>query len=67
MKVIDFNLEFIDHTDFNIRASRNSRSPADAHRLCDEREQSQRERALKRGQIIPKITKKTFFKRKKTI
>ena len=55
LKVIDFKSEFIDHTISNIRASRRSRVPADANRLCDEREQSQKERALERGQIIPKI------------
>ena len=48
LKVMDFNFEFLDHTNSVIRASRNSYTPADAHRLCDEHEQSQRERALKR-------------------
>jgi hypothetical protein len=44
-KVTDFNFEFLDHTNSVICASRNSYTPADAHRLCDEHEQSQRERA----------------------
>ena len=55
LNVTDFKFEFIDHTNSIIRSSRNSRTPADAHRLCDEHEQSQRERALERGQINMKI------------
>ena len=35
LKVNDFNFEFFDHTNTVIRASGNSHTPADAHRLCD--------------------------------
>ena len=49
LKVTDINFDFLDHTNSVIRASRNSNTPADAHRLRVEHEQSQRERALERS------------------
>ena len=55
LSVTDFKPEFTDLTNSIILTSRNSRTPADAHRLCDEHEQSQRERALERGQVNMKI------------
>jgi hypothetical protein len=44
-KLADSKAEFTDHPNSFIRPFKTSRTPADAHRLCDEHEQSQRERA----------------------
>ena len=49
LKVLDFNFEFLGLTNSVIRASKNSYTPADAHRLCDEHEQSQRESLRERS------------------
>ena len=49
LKVPDFKFEFLDLTDSVIRASKNSYTPADVHRLCDEHEQSQRESLRERS------------------
>ena len=45
LKLADSKTGFTDHPNSFIRPFKTSRTPADAHRLCDEHEQSQRERA----------------------